>query len=146
MTLPVTGFFAPRIHRLDHAVLKLTKGRRSISGILGWNIIQLTTIGAKTGRARTLPLLALFDGEKIGVVASHFGRAHHPGWYYNLKAHPECVAQWRGKKGKYVAHEAEGNEYEKYWRLALSYYEGYAKYKERAAPRRIPVMALEPKK
>jgi hypothetical protein len=39
-----------------------------------------------------------------------------------------------------------GDEYEKYWRLALSYYAGYEKYRERAVHRHIPVMLLEPKK
>jgi hypothetical protein len=45
---------------------------------------------------------------------------------------------------KYIARETEDNEYEKYWQLALSNYEGYEKYKERAG-RKIPVMVLEPK-
>ncbi|RPJ19955.1 MAG: DUF385 domain-containing protein, partial [Chloroflexi bacterium] len=64
MLRPVTAFFAPRVHRVDKAVLKLTKGKYTISEVLGWNIIQLTTLGAKTGQARTMPLIALFDGDK----------------------------------------------------------------------------------
>jgi hypothetical protein len=52
-----------------------------------------------------------------------------------------CVA---GIEGKDVAREVDGNEYGKYWQLAISYYAGYEKYKERA-DRRIPIMVLEPK-
>ena len=144
MLRSVTAFFAPRVHHLDKAVLKLTKERYTISQFLGWNIVELRTVGAKTGQPRTMPLVALFDGEKIGLVASSLGRKHHPGWYFNLKRNPECDVQWKGRSGKYVAREAEGNEYEKYWQLALSYYAGYEKYKERAG-RKIPVMVLEPK-
>ena len=92
------------------------------------------------------PLIGLIDGEKIGLIASNFGRAHNPGWYYNLKAHPECEAQLNGRTGKYVAREVEANKYEKYWQLAVSYYAGYEKYETRAAPRHIPVMMLESKK
>ncbi len=48
--------------------------------------------------------------------------------------------------GKYTARETEGEEREKYWQLAVAYYQGYAQYEIRAAHRRIPVMILEPAK
>jgi deazaflavin-dependent oxidoreductase (nitroreductase family) len=145
MIHPVTAFFAPWIHQVDKAILKLTKGKHTVSEILGWNIIQLTTVGAKTGQPRTMPLVALSDGEKIALVASSLGREHNPGWYYNLKKNPECDVQQNGRSRKYIARETEGDERDKYWQLALSYYEGYEKYKERAG-RKIPVMVLEPKR
>jgi len=144
MLRPVTGFFAPWAHHVDKTILKLTKGKYTVSEILGWDIIQLTTIGAKTNQQRTMPLVAVFDGEIIALIASSLGRKHNPGWYYNLKKNPECDVTYIGRSQKYVAREAEGNEYEKFWRLALSYYAGYEKYKERAG-RKIPVMILEPK-
>jgi deazaflavin-dependent oxidoreductase (nitroreductase family) len=145
MLRPVTAFFAPWIHQVDKTLLKLTMGKYAASEILGWDIIQLTTIGAKTGQQRTMPLVALFDGEKIALIASSLGRGHNPGWYYNLKKNPECDVQCKGRSGKYIAQESEGKEYEKYWQLALSFYVGYEKYKERAG-RKIPVMVLEPKR
>ncbi|MCK6569440.1 MAG: nitroreductase/quinone reductase family protein, partial [Anaerolineales bacterium] len=78
--------------------------------------------------------------------ASSFGREHNPGWYYNLKAHPECEVSLNGRTGNYVARETEGDEYERYWRMAVSIYAGYEKYRERAVPRHIPLMLLEPKR
>ena len=146
MLRPVTAFFAPWVHQLDQAMLKLTKGKYTISGILGWDIVQLTTTGAKTGQPRPLPLIGLVDGDKIALIASSFGREHNPAWYYNLKAHPECSAQWDGKTGTFVAREVEGDEYQKHWQQGVSIYVGYEKYKERAAHRHIPIMVLEPKK
>ena len=145
MLRPVTAFFASRIHRLDKMILTLTRGKYTSAEILGWNIIQLTTIGAKTNQPRTMPLVGLFDGERIGLIASSFGREHSPGWYYNLKAHPECEVTFKSKVRKYIARELEGDEYDHYLRLAVSIYAGYEKYKERAAHRHIPVMLLEPK-
>jgi deazaflavin-dependent oxidoreductase (nitroreductase family) len=142
--LPVTGFFAPRAHILDTIVLKWTRGKFTVSEILGWNIIQLTTIGAKTKQPRTMPLLGLFDGEKIALIGSSFGREHNPGWYYNLKAHPECEVLYKGRSRKYSAREVVGDEREKYFQMAVSQYAGYQKYRERAAHRHIPVMVLEP--
>ena len=146
MLRPVTAFFATRTHNMDNWVLKLTKGKYTLSEILGWYIIQVKTTGAKTGKLFTTILIAIPDGERIGLIASSFGRQHNPGWYYNLKAHPECDVLFSGKSGEYIAHEAEGEEYERYWRMAVSQYAGYQKYKERAAHRHIPVMVLEPKK
>src|SRR6185436_10658204 len=86
MIRSVTAFFAPRAHRLDKALLKLTNGKFSITGLMGWPIIEITTIGVKSRRPRSLLLIGIVDHEKIAVVGSSFGRTHNPGWYYNLKA------------------------------------------------------------
>jgi deazaflavin-dependent oxidoreductase (nitroreductase family) len=146
MLRPVTAFFAPRLHRLDGFILKLTNGKHTVSELMGWNIVQLYTIGAKTGKPHISPLIGVIDGEKIALIASSFGRRHHPGWYYNLIKNPECTLHLNGRTGKYMARETDGEEREKYWQKALFYYEGYEKYKQRAAHRRIPVMLLEPLK
>ena len=146
MLRPVTAFFANKIHLIDKVVLKWTKGNYTLSEFAGWNVIQLTTIGAKTNQPRTMPLVGIFDNEKIALIATSFGRKHNPGWYYNLRANPECFVEWNRKSGAYMAHEAKGNEYEQYWQLAISSYVGYEKYRERASHRHIPVMVLEPKK
>ena len=143
---PVTAFFAVSLHRMDKFVLKISGGKFTVAQLAGWTIIQLTTVGAKSGQKRTTPLIASMDGERIGLIASSFGRKHNPGWYYNLKTHPECSVELKGKTDIYVAREVEGDEYEKYWKLGVSVYEGYEKYKQRAAHRHIPVMVLEPKK
>lgn len=144
MQRPVTAFFAPRVQYIDKAILKLTGGQFAACNILGWNVIQLTTIGAKTNQPRTTPLLGLFDEQRIGLIASGFGREHNPSWYYNLKAQPECQVYFKGRAAKYIAHEANGEEYGHYWKLAVSYYAGYEKYKQRAAHRHIPVIVFEP--
>lgn len=145
MLRPVTAFFTPWVYRVDNAILKWTRGKFSVAQMVGWPIIQLTTIGAKTKQPRTLPLVGIFDREKIALIASSMGREHNPGWYHNLKAHPECEVGFRGRSQTYVAREASGEEYDRYWMLALSYYAGYEVYKQLAAHRHIPVMVLEPK-
>lgn len=145
MIRAVTAFFAPWIHWLDKALLGLTKGKHSAAEILGWPIVEITTIGAKTGQPRTMPLIGVIVDEKIALIASSFGREHNPAWYYNLKKHPECELLFGGRIGKYIARELDGDEYHYYWQMAVSIYAGYEKYKERAAHRHIPVMLLEPK-
>jgi deazaflavin-dependent oxidoreductase (nitroreductase family) len=141
----VSWVLAHILYRVDKFLFRLTRGRFVITRFAGLPIIQLTTTGAKTGQARTMPLVGIPDGKKIALVASNFGQRHHPGWYYNLKANPVCLVRFNGKSLNYIAHEAINAEHEKYFRLAISYYAGYEKYKERAVPRRIPIMILEPK-
>lgn len=145
MLKPVSAFLAVALHRADKFLLGVTRGKHSVTRIVGLPIIQLTTKGARTGQLRTLPLVSLFDGEKIALIASNFGQKHYPGWYHNLKANPECEAHFNDRSLKYIARESMDAEREKYFQLAVSYYAGYQKYKERAAPRHIPVMVLEPK-
>jgi F420H(2)-dependent quinone reductase len=48
--------------------------------------LLLTTTGRRSGRQRTTPVLYLRDGERLVVVASNFGREHHPAWSSNLLA------------------------------------------------------------
>ena len=146
MLRPVSAFLARSLHHLDAAMLKLSKGRHTIAELVGLPIIQITTIGAKTGQPRTMPLVSLFDGEKIGLIASNFGQKHNPGWYYNLKKRPKCTIQMGGRSMEYIACQTDGEEREKYWELAVSFYKGYELYKIRAAHRQIPVMILEPVK
>ena len=145
MLRSVSALLAKILHRADLLMLRLTGSRHTFAELVGLPILQLTTIGARTNQQHTLPLVGIKDSEGIALIASSFGRTHNPGWYYNLKAHPECDVLFKGRTEKYVARETAGDEYEKYWQMAVSYYKGYEKYKERAAPRHIPVMLLEPR-
>jgi deazaflavin-dependent oxidoreductase (nitroreductase family) len=43
----------------------------------------------------------------MALIGSNFGRAHHPGWYYNLEANPKCTVRFRGRAGEYFARQAE---------------------------------------
>ena len=139
-------FFSHVAHRLDLSVICLSKGRSSLTSIFaGLPVITLTTIGAKSGQPRTVPLVGIPDGEKVVLFASNFGRAHHPAWYHNLRANPEARLSFHGRAGTYIAHEATGPEREAYWQEAVELYAGYATYKERTKGREIPVMMLTPK-
>jgi len=143
---PFVKFFSTQMHRMDFYALKITGGKHTLSELGGWTVIQLTTIGAKTGQERTMPLLAGVEEDRIALIASSYGRERNPGWYYNLKAHPECKVTYKNVSLSYIAREVEGDEYEKYWRLVTSNYVGYEKYKKTAAHRHIPVIVLELKK
>ena len=145
MLKPVSRLLSKILYRADNLLLWASKGKLTVTRIVGLSVIQLTTKGAKTGKLRAMPLISFPDGEKLALIASYFGGEHNPGWYYNLKANPECEVRINGRIGKYIARESFDEEREKYFQMANSFYEGYGKYRERAAHRHIPVMVLEPK-
>src|SRR5215211_1722742 len=92
--------FARTLDPLDRLLLRLSGGRVSVPGVLtGLPVVMLTTIGAKSGQPRTVPLVGLRDGDKVVLIGSNFGQTHHPGWYYNLRAHPEATLELPERSG-----------------------------------------------
>lgn len=146
MLRPVSDLLSRVLHRADAFMHHLTRGGHTFTELTGLPIAQLTIKGAKTGKLRTLTLVSIPDDDKFVLIATNFGQKHHPAWYYNLKKNPECKVIFNNRSGKYIARETDGDEYKKYWQVALSYYEGYEKYRQRAGHRHIPIMVLEPKK
>jgi len=71
-------------------------------------VVLLTTTGAKTGQQRTLPVIAVPDGDNLVVIASNRGQRQHPAWYYNLPAHPEGTVTVGGASWRVQAREATG--------------------------------------
>ncbi|MBK9209795.1 MAG: nitroreductase family deazaflavin-dependent oxidoreductase [Anaerolineales bacterium] len=95
-------------------------------------MIEITTIGAKSGGPRTMPLVSLIDGEKIALIGSNFGQKNSPGWYYNLKRTRNAV-NLNGRAGEYSCRETQGEEREKYWQMAVSVYKWVRAIQDRAA-------------
>ncbi len=135
--------FVHAVTHLDRHVMRWTRGR--VSSGLGSRFhssgILIVTRGAKSGLERTIPLLATRDGERLVLIASFGGNPTHPAWYGNLKKTPRCRALFQGEWRDYDAYEAEGEERERVWKLAVDNYAGYADYQARV-DRRIPVMIL----
>jgi deazaflavin-dependent oxidoreductase (nitroreductase family) len=110
--------------------------------VTGLPIIALTTTGARSGRPRTVPLVRVPDGERLILIASNWGQAKHPAWYYNVKANPQVTITRDGVTRPYVAREVVGEERAACWGRAVALYPGYRGYAERAG-REIPVVVLE---
>jgi deazaflavin-dependent oxidoreductase (nitroreductase family) len=144
-TRPMAWLFARVLHHLDGPVLRRSAGRHSVSSALtGLPVVELTTVGARSGQPRTLPILGVPDTNRLVLVASNYGQSHNPGWYYNLKANPRCSVVFRGQRYEMEAYEADGEERERLWELDVSVYPPRNHYAKRAGARRIPVMVLQP--
>jgi deazaflavin-dependent oxidoreductase (nitroreductase family) len=130
--------------RIDPWLLRATRGH--LDHTLGQIPIVLVTVrGARSGRERTVPLLYFTDGDDVILIASSYGRAKFPAWYYNLKANPDVTLEAMGHSAPYVAHETDGEDRDRLFELAKLVYSGYNQYEQRTAGiRRIPVMRLSP--
>ena len=131
---------------LDRVLIKRSGGRLS-SGVgsrFHQQALVLTTTGAKSGKPRSVPLLYVPRDRDLVVIASATGQKRNPAWYYNLVAHPRAVAHVGGRAIEVTAREAEGDERDELWDLAVRFYGGFETYRERASHRTIPVMVLSP--
>ena len=142
----VIWVFIRALHVLDRLVFRATRRRHTFASLMtGLPIVMLTTTGAKTGRRRTVPLIGLPDGPTLAVVASNWGQADNPSWYYNLRANPVAEVAWRGRVWPVDAWEADASERDRLWNGGLRVYPTWTTYARRAGARRIPIVVLTPR-
>jgi deazaflavin-dependent oxidoreductase (nitroreductase family) len=132
-----------RFTDLHTIAYKLSRGR--IGGrAMGAPVALVESVGRRSGKRRTHPLIATEDGDTLIVVASKGGIDRHPAWYLNLKANPETIAWWEGRKRSVRARDADPSERERLWPKMVDLYPPYASY-QRRTDRQIPVVILEPR-
>jgi deazaflavin-dependent oxidoreductase (nitroreductase family) len=105
--------------------------------------LLLTTIGRKSGRRTTTPLIYGRDGDDFTVIASKAGADEHPLWYRNLEAHPEVEIQVCADVLPATARTAAGPERARLWALMAGIWPDYDQYARRTE-REIPVVVLTP--
>ena len=108
----------------------------------GSTTLLLTTVGRKSGRESTTPLIFGMDGDNPVIVASQGGAPDHPGWYKNLSKTPEVGVQIKGEKFRARARDADGDERERLWRMMNGEWSHYDEYQQKTE-RAIPVVVLE---
>ena len=129
------------IHR---GLLKLSGGR------LGWSaagmpVLELTTMGRKSGQPRTVMLTSpIQEGATIVIVASRGGDDHHPAWFLNLRDAPSVEVAFKGKpKERMHARVATPEERARLWPQVAAKYKNYEGYQTKTT-REIPLVLLEP--
>lgn len=127
---------------LDRRLLNRTRGRYTVLGPFGLQILVLTTVGRKSGQRRQSPLIYTRDGERLYLFASNFGQTTHPAWSANLLAHPEAWVTMGGKEIPVTATALSGAEYQHAVELFMTYLKAYPAYRQRT-DREIRVFALD---
>lgn len=105
--------------------------------------LLLTATGRRTDLPRTVIVQFFPDGEDLVVVAANSGLPTHPGWYFNLTAHPEAVVEVEGRTLRVRAEEMPTQEAAAFWPRVLETAPDYARYRERTS-RVIPLLRLTP--
>ena len=140
---PGAKLFARIAHHIDRPVYGLTGGRRTFTALIaGLPVVMLTTIGARSGERRSVPVVGIPTDDGLAVIASNFGQRRQPGWYYNLRAHPEGEFEVEGVSRPFRAFEADGAVRSRIWEQGVKIYPGWTEYERRAAHRRIAIFVL----
>lgn len=87
--------------RLHRWLLELTGGRFFDGVGSGRKVLLLTTIGCKSGEARTTPLVFMPYEDGYVVYASNGGQERPPAWWLNrlnLQAKPDAEVKVRGRR------------------------------------------------
>ena len=59
----------------------------------GAPVLLLTSTGARSGQARTTPVVFTRDGARYVIIASKGGAPTNPAWYHNLRANPDATIE-----------------------------------------------------
>jgi deazaflavin-dependent oxidoreductase (nitroreductase family) len=121
-----------RIHRHSHDTFK------------GLDLLYLTTVGAKSGQRRTVPVARFDDGGSWIVVGSAGGATAHPGWYHNVAAHPDQVwAEVAGTQHRVDVEQLDGEARDRAWAQVTQRAPGFQGYTAKT-DRQLPVLRLTP--
>ncbi len=124
------------------SIYQMTGGR--LGSQLGpQSVLLMHTVGRKSGKSFTTPLTFFRDGENYLVVASNWGQETHPNWFLNLMQQGRTTIQVKDKMIQVRARQAEGEEYQRLWKVVSSRNPQYLQY-QKGLQRQIPIVILTP--
>ncbi|MBB5912761.1 deazaflavin-dependent oxidoreductase (nitroreductase family) [Nocardia transvalensis] len=128
--------------KLDPLLLRLTRGRLATTLVFPTAVLE--TEGARTGARRRNAIIYFIDGDHVVFAASNAGSATNPGWYHNLRAHPDVVFGGKPMRATVIDDEAERR---RLWTIADRVFPAYLLYRREAsrAGRTVPLIRLTPR-
>ena len=106
--------------------------------------VSLTTTGRKTGKAHTVTLGAIPEGDGWIVIGSYAAADVDPSWWLNMVANPEVTLQIDDQVIKVRMQEiTDPREHKRIWNNVIASNKGYADYQKRTS-RVIPLGLLRP--
>jgi deazaflavin-dependent oxidoreductase (nitroreductase family) len=112
----------------------------------GSDVLLLHHTGARSGTERVSPLAFQWIGSSYAVFASKAGAPDNPAWFHNLIANPDTVVEVGAGTVRVRARVAQPAERDVIWERQKERNPGFAEYEVKAAPRKIPVVVLDPVK
>ena len=141
---PGAWAFSKGLHHADRWLFRVSSGRLTVPGIVaGLPVLMVTTTGAKSGRQRTMPLIAVPVADDLAIIGTNFGQTNTPGWVYNLEADQNGSVAYRDRDTPFIARRATADEADQALTAAARVYPGYDKYRERISGREVKVFVLQ---
>ena len=138
-----SDFMLKSMNGVHRTLLKLSGGR------IGWTaakmpVLELTTVGRKSGESRSVMLTSpIQDGGSMVIVASKGGDDHPPAWLLNLQANQHVYVATNGNaKQPMIARVATAEERDRLWPQITASFERYGRYQSKTA-REIPLVFLD---
>ncbi len=135
---------------LEQAAVRLI-GYSIMGRMITWNegvpyveSLMLRSVGAKSGDLRDAVLFYVPDGDSWVIIGSVGGAPKHPSWVHNLRANPHTWVFVDRRRHPVEAEFLEGDERERLWAAGAEVWPPYIQYAERAQPRTIEVIRLNP--
>jgi deazaflavin-dependent oxidoreductase (nitroreductase family) len=139
-----SDFALKAMNGAHRAILKVSGGR------LGWSasnmpVLELTTVGRKSGEPRSVMLTSPWqEDDTTVIVASRGGDDQHPAWFLNLRDHPEVQVSLKGAPSQpMVATVADEADRARLWPQITAKHKNYAGYQTKT-DREIPLVLLTP--
>ena len=140
--MSVRRLVANGLMEFHRGVFRLSGGR-VFDGMFGMPVLELTTVGAKSGKSRSVMLTSpISHGGNPVIVASMGGDPRSPAWYHNLVANPDVTVTLKGTTTPMRARVASPDERAELWPKVVASYKGYGGYQEKTT-REIPLVILE---
>jgi deazaflavin-dependent oxidoreductase (nitroreductase family) len=118
-----------------------TGGRLSLTGRAP--VLLLTVTGRRTGKARTVPLLYLRDGDRVVICNVNPGFEQPNPWILNLRAQPSAQVQIGRDTIPVRARAASGNEVDRYWPRLVKLWPAYQSFYDRGGKRSVFVLETD---
>ncbi|HXT88825.1 MAG TPA: nitroreductase/quinone reductase family protein [Trebonia sp.] len=142
----MTEFRTPEVNDLNGQIIAEFRANGGKVGgpFQGSDMLLLHHTGARSGTERVSPLAFQWVGESLAVFAGIGGGLAHPGWFYNLRANPLALVEVGTQKVTVRARIAQPAERDVIYSRQKHRNPVFADYEVQAAPRRIPVVVLDP--
>ena len=125
---------------LQRELYRRSGGRVSLTGRAP--VLLLTTTGRRSGKARTVPLLYIRDGDRLVVCNVNPGFERPNPWVLNLRADPHAQVRLGRGTARVRAQPAAGPELDRYWPQLTQLWPAYQDFYDKGGQR--SVFVLEP--